>query len=164
MRYIALVLFFLFAFSCKESSKSELPIFNNISFKLIEGEDAVIIDSANESTYHAFFSNQRVQIPLFKQIVAEEYQIFIGIPFRTTIEQLNTLDITGHQSITHLLESNPVEYYHKSFYLDTIYLTEFALSCKGGQIFILATTPSKSIQDSLFNYQQLIERFNNCIQ
>ena len=60
-------------FSCNTGKKNNgIAIFNNISFKLIEGEKNNKITPQLKEKYLSYFNNTRLQIPLLKIINSKE--------------------------------------------------------------------------------------------
>ena len=89
MKKLLSILIIISFFACTSSKKDkEVFIFNNISFKLIEGESLVDIKPKIKENYLSYFKNTNLQIPLLKSIKNKDYKIYLGIPYNTSIEKL----------------------------------------------------------------------------
>jgi hypothetical protein len=161
MKKLITVLFITSFLACTTvKEKSELPIFNNISFKLMEGESLMDLTPEIKDNYLSYFKNTNLQIPLFKSFKAEDYTIYIGIPYNTSIEKLIELQIVDQTANPIILESDNSSYFFKKQNTDTTYISEYSMLFDKNLIYILAITDSKTISDSLLNQIELSNRFN----
>jgi hypothetical protein len=88
MKKILYLLLLLPLFSCNSTVDGEVKLLNNLSFVLTEGEKVSPVDALCNNRYTANFNFEETQIPLFKYIKHEDYDIFIGLPFDSSIEKM----------------------------------------------------------------------------
>lgn len=161
-------LFFLFilfsALACstdaEEKTGKEVFIFNNISFKLLDGEYLTPLNPGVKEAYLSNFQPSHLQVPLFKSIENTTYSIYLGLPFNTTIEKLVHYELVADSVAPLLTKSDTLTYFFKQHFNDTLYISEYAQVFDGNLIYLLATTKSEAISDSLFNQTALSDRFN----
>jgi hypothetical protein len=76
-------------FSCSNKRQSKIQLFDELYFNLKDGEALAEIDTEVLQKYNAYFNNlDAVQIPLFKYIKNNTYEIFIGLPVGVETTQL----------------------------------------------------------------------------
>jgi len=161
MKKLLSILIIISFFACTSSKKDkEVFIFNNISFKLIEGESLVDIKPKIKENYLSYFKNTNLQIPLLKSIKNKDYAIYLGIPYNTSIEKLIKFQIFRQSVNPIVLQSDTISYFLKKQNNDTTYISEYSKVFDQNLIYILAITNSKIISDSLFNQTELSNRFN----
>lgn len=152
LRVLSLSLFVTILF-CSCTTDQKVPIFNGITFDLHQGETVGDIGQDVKDVYTLHFNNSDIQIPLFKYIRHEDYEIFIGIPFNTTLEQL--ISQRGTENHT---ENRPPTYY-KTSTIDGQYLIEFAGRFNGNNLlYIAALTDSEAVARSFLNADTLSDR------
>ncbi|MBE9466764.1 MAG: hypothetical protein IMY72_00415 [Bacteroidetes bacterium] len=159
MKKILSILFIISFLACSKSKeKKEVPIFNNISFKLFESEKIVDIKNQITNNYQSYFTNSNIQIPLFKCVKNKDYTIYLSIPYNTSIEELTKFQIFGKTLGQKELQTDTLSYFFKKQYIDTAYISEYSKIFDENLIYILAITNSKIISDSLFNNTELSTR------
>lgn len=147
------VLFLLILLSCSGSKKNEIPLFNNQTFKLVEGENLSTADSVTQKLYKESFTHGNVQVPLFKYIRHNDYKLFIGLPLKTSVDELaeSKFDESSYQK-------GSKDFYKKSIN-DNYKLIEFATSLDSDNlIYISVITESDKLVDSLFTKDNLSSR------
>lgn len=144
----------------EEKTGEEVFIFNNITFELLDGEYLTPINPEVKDEYLSNFQPSHLQVPLFKSIQNTEYSIYLGLPFNTTIEKLFHYELVAETKATLLAQSDTLSYLFKQHYNDTLYISEYAKVFDGNLVYLLATTKSEEISDSLFNQTALSNRFN----
>lgn len=145
--------------SCSFKQDSNVLLFNNISFELHEGEKVVKIDPKKKEIFDSYFNNKSIQIPLFKCIKSDNYIIFIGIPFNTSVKELTNyrLKNTLHETF---FESDSITYYYKTYKNQEEQVTIYTRNFSDNLVYVLAISDSAKISDTLFNLETLPKRFN----
>ena len=139
MKKILGVFVFIIIFSCSNEKENELPLFNGLTFQLNEGESIGEIDSKAKENYADYF-NSPIQIPLFKYIKHSNYQIFIGLPYNTSIEAMTQYELNKQDSsIAKLkLKTDSISYY-KEYEKHNFHITEYAVRKEGNSLIYIAT-------------------------
>lgn len=153
------VLGFIFFISCNSHNDNSIALFNDLSFELGKGEKLAEITSGTQSNYAGFISQKKVQIPLFRYIKATGYDIYIGIPYNTSLSELNDSKLLGDSlSLENKVDS--LSFNFNTFAKDSTYFCEYIQKSQNNLLYILAVTESKQLLDSLFNYNVLAKRVN----
>lgn len=144
--------------SCTSKKENELPLFNELSFKMSEGESNNEINSESKNLYFKYFNNQNIQVPLFRHISHKNYQIFIGIPFNSSIEAMTQAQSKKIDSMLINFKSDTSSFYNK-YKVDEIYITEYAAKFASKSLIYISTmSDSRALTDSLFNELALSKR------
>jgi len=160
MKKTFIILLVLSILSCSIEKKNEIPIFNEITFTIKEGESINVINPIIKNKYTENFNNRLIQIPLFKYIKHNNYEMYIGIPFNTSIEALVKNQLDKQDSLITILKSDSLSYYIK-YKRNDFYFTEYAVKVANNPlIFISTMSISKELTDSLFNNIDLSRRIN----
>ena len=160
MKYFYIVLLSISVISCTVEKKNETPLFNGLTFNLYDGEAIEEINSRTGERYSCFFNDGIIQIPLYKYIKHSNYDIFIGIPYNTSIEALVKSKIAKQDSTDAYFKSDSVSFY-KKYAKDGLYITEYASKIEDlSLIYIAAMSESRELSDSLFTETKLSERIN----
>ena len=147
--------------SCTSKKQDEIPLFNELTFKIHDGEAIGEINSNTKNQYFKYFNNQPVQVPLFKYIKHTNYEIFIGIPYDTSIEVLVKSQIEKQDSSINNFKSDSL-YYYKNYKRDAFYITEYAAKVAGKSLIYISTmSDSRKLTDSLFNESELSNRIKS---
>lgn len=147
-------------FACTSNKeKGEVFVFNNISFKLIEGERVVNTDYLIAENYQSYFKSSNIQNPLFRCIKNQDYTIYLSIPYNTSIDTLMKFQILGQTAGLTELQTDTITYFFKRQNNDTTYISEYSTVIDKNIIYLLTTTNSKKVSDSLFNQTDLSNRF-----
>lgn len=130
---------FLFIFSCSNEKENEIPLFNGLTFQLNEGESIGEIDSRAKENYAQYF-NSPFQIPLFKYIKHSNYEIYIGLPYNTSIEVMTQYELNKQDSsLAKLnLETDSISYY-KEYEKYNFHIAEYAVKKEGNSLIYIAT-------------------------
>jgi len=150
-----LPLFFILLISCSKSPKNEIPIFNNLSFRILHNEHVTAIDDSIKNNYLKKIEHKKSQIPLFRCIQGNEYYMYIGIPFNTSFNSLVSNKLFG-TSINVLSDSSTFKY--EVLKSDSIFTTELVLNINSNLLYILCETESGDIQHEMLNKDSLIQR------
>ena len=158
----ALLLFTLFSFfACTPTEKgNEVFLFNNLSFNLAEGEKQADLNPTITDSYLFYFQNTDFQVPLFKSIKHEDYSIYLGTPYNTSIKRLLHLQLNGQSADLLEEQSDTLSYFYKQHRIDGAFVSEYSEEFDGNLIYFLAKTESKIISDSLFSKNVISTRFN----
>ncbi|MFW5804638.1 MAG: hypothetical protein ACOCWG_05355, partial [bacterium] len=114
-----------------------------------------------DDKYSQYFNNKKnIQIPLFKYIRNDSYEIFLGIPFNTTLEEIKKLELKSiNDSVSHAEDDVP---FFKSYQKDYFYLTEYITKHDEQLVYIFTLSNSPNHSDSLFNKLNIVKRiFHN---
>jgi hypothetical protein len=143
---------FIFSFhSCSTGGGNEIRLFNNLTFILCQGEYIAEINTGIVNKYTGYFNNQDIQIPLFRYIKNDNYEIFIGIPYNTAFEKLALSRLAVSDSSRQNFKNDSSFLYNryvKNGYIITEYSEEFDNS---SIIFISTITSDAGLSDSLFS-------------
>lgn len=144
-------------FACSSQDRSVLKIYYNLAFRLEEGEVAVTVDSRARDTFDFYFDTLNVQIPLFRQIGAEGYDIFIGMPFNTEIERIGEIVLEERYTLEYSEDTAGLVYkkYSSEKEAVVIYAEEF----HGNKLFLMVVGNKGALSDSIFSLPSLNNRF-----
>lgn len=160
MKKLLPLLLFLFILSCKnDTSKRTIPIFNAISFQTNKGEKLSLKNQIVTETYKSYFSNEDIQIPLFKYIKGKNYSIYISIPYNTTLKNLEKQQFINPKFNQKNFQTDSTSYFFRKFADKSTYISIYSKEFDKNLIFVLTETNSKKISDSLFNKTKLSKRF-----
>jgi hypothetical protein len=160
MKNSVIILLVITILSCSREKKNEILLFNEIKFKINEGEAIGIVNSKIKNIYTENFNNSQIQVPLFKYIKHNNYEIFIGIPYNTSIEALVQNQLEKHDSIITNIKSDTLSYYIK-YKRNGLYITEYAANVASNSLIYISTMSiSKELTDSLFNKLDFSSRIN----
>lgn len=160
MKQFCLLLFISsMLFSCGNTATQQdgtISIFNNVSFIINENEKIVenTKDLQEEYEKHLQLTQKDISIPLFKNIVHPDYQIQIGIPFNTNLEELKQL--YTNQSLSKNI--NKDNYNFKQLEKDGIYYSMLVQKTPRNYIYLLASTSSEDIHKQQLNEANLTKR------
>ena len=90
MNRLLIILFLLPLSSCSSgaTNDNELPLFNNLVMQLNTDETVQSITPESQEIYQRHFSQGDIQVPLYRHISHTEYDLFVGIPYRTSLKDL----------------------------------------------------------------------------
>jgi len=145
--------------SSKQDQDQNLFLFNDISFKLIDGEKVVNTDSKHKEIFHSYHDAKSTQIPLFKCLESDNYSIFIGVPFNTSLIELSNISMPPHLKLT-LFEGDSINYVYKAYNSEKELVTIYAKNFMDNLVYVLTVSNSAELSDSLFNAKALSNRFN----
>jgi hypothetical protein len=151
MKNSVIILLLILILSCSSEKRNEIPLFNDLTFKINDGETIGVINSKIVNKYTEYFNSSLIQVPLFKYIKHNNYEIFIGIPYNTSIEAMIQNQLEKQDSIITNLKIDSLCYY-KNYKRNDFYLAEYAVKVANKSlIYISAMSNSKKLSDSLFN-------------
>lgn len=161
MKKIFIVILILSVISCTSKKQNGLVLFNELTFKMYEGEANVEINDKTKDQYFKYFHNELIQIPLFKHIKHNNYEMFIGIPYKTSIRKIVTSQ-EEKQDSTKTNFNSDAQYYYNTNKKEGIYIAEYATKVDDKSLIYIATLSSSSgLRDSLFNESALSKRINS---
>lgn len=150
--------------SCSNKKSDNINLFNKISFKLYENEDVASRDEQVIKTYDYYLNNYTdIQIPLFKYIKHKDYEIFIGIPFSTSISDIKNIELTENDNLSIICNKSDSLYLYQQIKMNNLYVTKYFsnVGSKPSLLYFAAITKSKKISDSLFKRQEIEKRITN---
>lgn len=145
---------------CTSKQDSSVLIFNNIAFKLNEGEEVVKIDSKKKEIFNLYFDKTSIQIPLYRCIKSDGYLIFVGIPFNTSIKELTNISLANTLNQT-FFEGDSTNYLYKRYSNEKEQITIYTKGFSSNLVYVLTVSDSAKLSDSLFNIKALSNRFKN---
>ena len=154
--------FFLFSFiicsiaAC--SPEKEVALFNKIAFSLSEKESVEAISSQTKDIYFSFLKDKEIQPPLFKHILANDYSIFIGIPYNVQLSQFTASPVAGCDAGFFQFNTDSTSYSYNRYKYDSMYISEYVVNLDENLIYVLGTTSSEQVADSLFNKTSISNR------
>jgi hypothetical protein len=155
MKKILLGLQVFILVSCGSNSQRELFLLPGLSFQLNEGERLLSINPDLNADYLASQDNASLQIPLSKCLKGENYRLFIGIPYSTSLERITAI-FQERESLLGLQEDTNSIY--ATYRVKEEYVVSYAARYNTNLIYVLAVTDKKSTSDSLFSKAKLIDR------
>ncbi len=150
---------FLTCLSCTPKQKGSVFLFNDVSFNLIDGEEVATIDSKKKEMYYSHFDESDIQIPLFKCIQSDSYMLYIGIPFNTSIRELNNHNLTQTLNQT-FFEGDSISYFYKTYFGENKNIVVYTKNFDNNLVYVLTVSNSAELSDFLFNIKALSNRFN----
>ena len=158
MKKIFIVLFIVSIISCSKENKNEIPLFNELSFKIYDGEAMVAVNTDIKDKYSKCFNSSIIQIPLLKYIKGKNYEIYIGVPYNVSIEAMIENQLSMQDSVAVDFKSDSL-YYFKSYKKNEFYISEYAIKINNESLLYVSTmSDSKTLTDSLFNDMELSKR------
>lgn len=145
---------------CTSKQDKSVLLFNNISFKLNDGEEVVKIDSKKKEIFNSYFDKKSIQIPLFRCIKSDNYLIFVGIPFNTSVKELTNYSLTHTLNQT-FYEGDSTNYFYKTYRIEKEQITIYTRNFSNNLVYVLTVSDSVKLSDSLFNIKELSKRFKN---
>lgn len=143
---------------CTFKQDQSVFLFNDISYKLNDGEEVVKIDSKKKEIFNSYFDKKHVQIPLFKCIKSDSYLIFVGIPFNTSVKELSDDSLTHALNQT-FFEGDSTNYFYKTYSNEKEQVTIYTRNFSNNLVYVLTVSNSAKLSDSLFNIKALSNRF-----
>ena len=88
--FASILLLLLFTFSCTSEASPDngLSLFNDLIFNDNPEEVSQEITPESQTTYKQHFLHGELQIPLYRHLSHSKYDLFIGIPYRTSLADL----------------------------------------------------------------------------
>lgn len=143
--------------ACAPGPNQDLRLFNNLIFKMREEEQAVEIDNDRREQFAAYFDDLSVQIPLYRCITGRNYTVFIGIPLNAAISELARQNLADIFNPT-VFAGDSVTFLYKKYQGENEVVSIYSKNFDRNRIFILASTNSAELSDSLFNIKALSDR------
>ena len=156
--------FFLFSFiicsiaACSPAKEKEVALFNKIAFSLSEKESVEAINSQTKDIYFSLLKDKEIQPPLFKHILTNDYSIYIGIPYNVQLSQFTASPVAGCDADFFQFNTDSTFYSYNCYKYDSMYISEYVVNLDENLIYVLGTTDSEQIADSLFNKTSVSNR------
>jgi hypothetical protein len=144
--------------SCTSKQDQSILLFNKILFKLTKGEEVVKIDLNKKQIFNSYFDKNAIQIPLFRCVKSDNYLIFIGIPFNTSVKELTGYNLKQTLNQT-FFEGDSTSYIYKTYSNEKEHITAYTRNFSDNLVYVLTVTNSAALADSLFNIKALSNRF-----
>ena len=160
MKNVVIFFLSLAILSCTSTkNENEVSLFNNLVFKLKQGE---VIQKATlevKDRYTNYFNSSSIQVPLFKYIKHKDYEIFIGIPYNTSIEVMIENQLNRQDS---LIQNSTLQrdssYFLSTYNIAQSHIIEYAVKSENNSfIYLAAIADSRAINESI-NLSNRIER------
>lgn len=160
MKKLILLIIIGFTLSqCKKPTLNTIQLFNGIEFKL-EGEEKISNkDSISNEFFKSIFDQSTIQAPLFKNIAATTYNLYLGIPINTSINKILKYKSTLSPSDEKIFTDSTTFFLIK-YKKDDDYILELAKNFDDNLIYVVAKTKSAKISDSLFQKEVILNRFH----
>ena len=94
---------------------------------------------------------------MYKCIEGGAYTIYIAIPYNTSVREISDTDILLCSQDTSA-QAKDAAYSYRRYECPNEYVSEYAVSLDNNIVYVLASTTSKSIADSLFSHEAMKER------
>ena len=146
----------LFA-ACATGKKSDVMLLDKRHLRVAAGETVAANSPDVVARYEKHFNkHDSIQLPLYKYIKSDGYEMFVGIPLNATLAQLDWYGAVADTTFAHTLSTNHL---YRQFELEDIFVSQYALTTGGNnRTVIFAVTPSKQLSDSLFSERELAKR------
>lgn len=157
MKYLQLIiLFFLFSCTNNISSSKKVELFNHTYINLEDGDKVLEITPVVKEKYLNTFS-QSLQIPLFRYVGNKDYEMFIGIPFNTSLSELITAYSASAGKIETTTDSST--YFYAIEKSDSAIIVNYTKLLDKNMVSLIAVSKStKSV--SLLSVKALSERIH----
>ena len=147
-------------YACTSKKESEITLFNNITFKLMEGEKNISVNAKAKENFHFYINKHTpLQIPLFKNIQSKDYTIYLGLPINTTIKQLAALR-SNHINNPSSFDTDKTSYLYISYQNKNKHISEYCKTINNNTIYVLTISSTPETSKALFNIEALSKRFN----
>jgi len=158
MKKILYLTIVVFIASCSTKNQNNVILFNNINFKLHASEKKLLFDSLSQQNFQLNFNNSNIQIPIFKVIQGNDYSIYLGIPINTSLKKLIQFKSTIIPPNT-TIETDSISYFFTKYKTGEEYKMELSKSFDNNIIYIVGSTRSQIVADSLFKKDIILDRF-----
>ncbi|MFV0541844.1 MAG: hypothetical protein ACK5MZ_11545 [Aestuariibaculum sp.] len=149
MKNVILVFFAILLLACQTKKDNKISLFNDYIFRLDPAEHEVALDFKIKERYAQNFKNTDIQVPLFKAIKGENYEILIGVPFNTSIEALTKAKQKQDSLTTDVhFDHNAISFY-KKYKKENLFVGEYAKNDDKSLIYLLLYSSSKDVLDTL---------------
>lgn len=147
-------------FSCAAEKKDRVSLYNGTIFSLMKDEKTSELFPKIKDRYARHFNNAgKIQVPLYKYVGHPDYDIFIGIPVNTTMQELSSAYQTENGDSTIAIYSDSLTFY-KQARRDSLYITTYITSFGANTLLCLfGLTHSETTADTVFNKSSLSGRF-----
>lgn len=161
MRNLLLIVSFAFLISChqKDHSDEAIEIFNNHTFKLDKAESSIPLTDEIHQRYDSLIAGKELQIPLFKYVKSSNYNLYIGVPYKTSLKKIKDQEIFPGTLRTSQ-KGKSGKFMHKTYTAYGSFLAEYAENLEGNLVYVLGISSSKPTADSVFS----LKSFSNRIQ
>lgn len=152
-----MVIIVVFLISCQSDYNKEIALYDDVKFELKNKEQKKEITKKIKDDYFLFVEKRQMQIPLYRYIKGSNYAIYIGLPFNAEISDFSNTKLFEDKSCL-ATKSKADLFEYTNYKLDTLFVTEYVYKKRKNLVYILTATDDKSIQKSLFQYEDLSNR------
>lgn len=163
MKKLLLLLLSLSFFACNSNSNKEISFFNGMAFNVNKGEKTIDITPDIVEAYSLSFAESENSIPLFRCVKGVGYTLYIGIPINTSLPRYiisETLALGSSEYPVLETSTDSLTYAFVRTKTDRGYITKYIKKHNTNLVYILATTETIAVSDSLLNYTQLTKRIS----
>lgn len=160
MNKILYLLLIFISFSCQpeQSNPQQIPLFNELTFNLLDDEKLVELNDTIKESYFNFSTPDIMQIPLFRYIQGNDYHIYIGLPYRTSLKKIATsIELAQHNTLFESSTTNEQSYF-KRYSNNDNYCSEYTVKIGSNTIYILAVTSSINFSETQLNQKMIAKR------
>ncbi|MEO0472354.1 MAG: hypothetical protein AAF206_22210, partial [Bacteroidota bacterium] len=119
--------------SCQQETPSnQIALFSDRCFRLNLNEDVPDIDQAIADRYAAYFNNGQSPVPLFRYVRADSCDIFLGLPYGSTLDKLMTGKLINQDRDLFGIETDSAIFFIKRHEFEHESVREFAVSLQEG--------------------------------
>ena len=152
--------------SCGSSENihnNSIVFFNGTALQLINNEKELSIDSLELDLYKNIWAARPIQVPFYKYIQSDDYKIHLGIPFNTSLNQVNMMYTMKEQFPHFIIHTDTTSYLFTSIISDSSFVTEYFWQGENGLIFLRANGVKNNYTDSIFSENTLKSRIYSTI-
>ena len=154
MRLLFLLIATTVLWSCSNSDPKQLDLFNELYFELSEGEKVSPISLQAKESYSLLFNNGPIQIPLYKYIEHADYQIFIGLPYDTSVEAIREDRAKKNEGSS----TSGANSFYRTFQENKLSCAEYVTKIQEkSTIYVAVMSSSKEVKD-LFHEEKIAKR------
>ncbi len=142
--------------SCSNENKNVIELFNELTFNLHKGENIANLNPIINNRYIEILDSDQIQVPLFKYIKHKNYELYIGIPYNTSLEA-----ITQDQANNSISSTKDSLHYFSQYKKGELFISKYVAKYNNESLVYICTVSNSSKQsDLLFNKVELSKRIN----
>ena len=115
--------------------------------------------AASQEAFHALFEDKSdLRIPLFRCIEGDGYTLYLGLPYRTTLQDLIQLNIFDNPPTA--AESDVEAFLYRRHQTDSMVYAEYGRQFDRNLIYLLVAASDTAAVESLLSRDSFTKRFN----
>lgn len=154
IKYLFLSLVILTA--CNSTDSNEILLTDGNYFQLNNGEEISTKDQETVDYYFSLIEDTTIQVPLYKSIVASDYNIYLGIPFNTEFSSM----VTAHNDLAEKTINKETS--ENKFYIqyekDSLLITKYIEKFEEDLILVMIENKLNSKLDSVNSFKSINNR------